>query len=74
MRQGCISLGEIQCDSCHRLIPYLERYLIINEEDDTDTEEKTLRYCLNCCLEKGYARYRDERDEKILTFFPELPE
>jgi len=75
MRQGCISLGEIQCDGCHRIIPYLERYLIINEEDDTETEnKKALRYCLNCCLEKGYAHYRDERDEKVLTFFPELPE
>jgi len=73
--QGCISLGEIQCDGCHRVIPYLERYLTINEENDTEIESgKTLSYCLNCCLEKGYAHYRDERDEQILTFFPKLPE
>ncbi len=75
MRQGCISLGEVHCDGCNRIIPYLECYLTVNEEDDVDTEKgKTSRYCLNCCLKKGYAHYRDERGEQILTFFPELPE
>ncbi|MFC1897572.1 hypothetical protein ACFLX8_03290 [Chloroflexota bacterium] len=75
MRQGCISLGEVQCDSCNRIIPYLERYLTVNEVDDVDTEnEKTSHYCLSCCLKKGYAHYRNERDEQILTFFPEFPE
>ena len=75
MRQGCISLGEVQCDGCQRIITYLERYLTISEENDAKIENgKILRYCLNCCLERGFAHYRDERDEKILTFFPELPE
>jgi len=75
MRQGCISLGEVHCDGCHRTIPYLECYLIVNEEDDVEIEKgKTLHYCLNCCLKKGYAHYRDERGEQILTFFPELQE
>ena len=32
MRRGCISLGEIQCAECHRVIPYPERYLAIDEK------------------------------------------
>ena len=75
MRRGCISLGEVQCDDCHRIIPHSERYLAIDEEDGVEVEKgKTSRYCLNCCLKKGYAHYRDERGEQILTFFPELSE
>ena len=75
MRQGCKSIGEVHCDGCHRTIPYLERYLTINEEDDVEIEkEKTSRYCLNCCLKKGYVHYREDKDEQILTFFPELSE
>ena len=31
MRRGCISLGDVQCDECHRIIPYPERYLVIDE-------------------------------------------
>ncbi len=72
MRRGCISLGEVQCDDCHRIIPHSERYLAIDEEDGVEVEKgKTSRYCLNCCLKKNYARYRKEKDEQILTFFPE---
>ena len=75
MRQGCISLGEVQCDDCHRIIPHSERYLAIDEEDGVEVEKgKTSRYCLNCCLKKGYAHYRDEKGEQILTSFPEFPE
>ena len=32
MRRGCISLGEVHCDGCHRVIPYPERYLVIDEK------------------------------------------
>jgi len=72
MRQGCISLGEVQCDDCHRIIPHSERYLAIDEEDGVEVEKgKTSRYCLNCCLKKGYAHYKIEKGEKILTFFSE---
>ena len=75
MRQGCISLGEVRCDDCHRIIPHSERYLAIDEEDGVEVEKgKTSRYCVDCCLKKGYAHYRDERGEQIFTFFPELPE
>jgi len=74
MRRGCISLGEVHCDDCHRSIPYPERYLVIDEEGGIEVEKgKTSRYCVDCCLKKGYAHYREEKGEQILTFFPELP-
>ena len=72
MRRGCISLGEVQCDDCYRIIPYLERYLAIDEKDGVEVKKgETARYCVDCCLKKGYARYRTEKGEQILTFFPE---
>jgi hypothetical protein len=76
MRRGCISLGEVHCDDCHRLISYLERYLAIDEEDGVEVEQgKTVHYCVDCCLKKGYARYKEEKGEQILTFFTiESPE
>ncbi|MBA7560805.1 hypothetical protein ES708_02436 [subsurface metagenome] len=66
MNRGCISLGQVQCDSCHRIMPYPERYLIIEE-----TEDVKLRLCLDCCLNRGYARYKTEKGESVLTFFEE---
>ena len=70
MRRGCVSLGEIKCDSCKKIIPYPDRYLAINEKGGKeDAEGDTKRYCINCCLKKGYARYKEEKGEKILTFF-----
>ncbi len=71
MRRGCISLGKVQCDGCHRIIPQSERYLAIDEEDGVEVEKgKTARYCVECALKKGYAHYKQEKDERILTFFP----
>lgn len=72
MRRGSISLGQIECDECHRVIPHSERYLAI-EEADSDEEEKgkTAYYCVECALQKGYAHYNEEKGERILTFFPE---
>ena len=71
MRRGCISLGEIQCDECHRTIPYSGRYLAINEEDGAGVEkDETAHYCVECALQKGYAHYMDGlKGERILTFF-----
>ena len=70
MRQGCISLGKVQCDNCQRLIPHSERYLAVDEEDGVEVEKgKTSYYCLDCCLAKGYAEYREEKGERVLTFF-----
>ena len=72
MRRGCISLGEVRCDGCQRIIPYPERYLVIEEKDGVEVEGgETFRYCVDCCLEKGYARYKTEKGERIFTFFPE---
>lgn len=66
MRRGCISLGQVRCDDCHRIIPYPERYLAVDE-----AEGITLRLCIDCSLKRGYARYKVERGETVLTFFEE---
>ena len=66
MRCGCVSLGDIKCDDCHRIIQCAERYLVVDE-----TEGKTLRLCIDCCLNRGYAHYKVEKGERVLTFFPE---
>ncbi|MFC1916450.1 hypothetical protein ACFLW4_07200 [Chloroflexota bacterium] len=72
MRRGCVSLGEVQCAECRRVIPYPERYLAIDEKDGIEDEEgETARYCVECCLNKGYAQYKIEKGEQILTFFEE---
>jgi hypothetical protein len=68
MHRGCISLGDVQCDECHRIIPYPERYLVIDKAENT-----ILRLCLGCCLSKGYARYTEEKGQQVLTFFLEKP-
>jgi hypothetical protein len=66
VRRGGISLGDINCDSCHRLIPYPERYLLIDKDDG-----KVSCLCTACSLKKGYARYIDDKGQRVLTFFPE---
>ena len=72
MHRGCISLGEIQCDDCHRVISHSERYLAINEEDGAEVERgKTVRNCVECALRKGYAYYKEEKEGRILTVFSE---
>jgi len=67
VRRGCISLGDIQCDECHRIIPYPERYLVIDEAGGA------LHLCINCSINKGYARYIEEKGQRILTLFTEKP-
>lgn len=72
MRRGCISLGDIECDSCHRQIPHGERYVATEEDSGKEAEKgETVQYCVDCALKKGYAHYRQEKDEKILTIFPQ---
>jgi len=72
MRRGCISSGEVRCDSCHQVIPYPERYLVISEENGVEADaDETLRYCVECALKKGYAHYKVEKGEQVLTFFEE---
>jgi len=65
MRRGCISLGNVQCDGCHRTILHAERYLVIEEKG------VTVSLCEDCSLERGYAYHKDEKGERVLTFFPE---
>ncbi len=72
MRLGCIAIGENRCDECGRIIKHPERYLAIYDEEGVESEqEKIVRYCVDCCLSRGYAHYRTEKGEQILTFFPE---
>ncbi|APV45217.1 hypothetical protein Dform_01902 [Dehalogenimonas formicexedens] len=71
MRRGCISLGNIKCDKCGRIIGYPERYLVVDEKDGEEVAKgDTVRYCVECALDKGYARYREEKGERTLTFLP----
>ena len=65
MRRGCIAISEVLCDGCGRIIRHPERYLLMDEEG------KTSRYCVECSLKKGYAHYKLEKGEQVLTFFPE---
>ncbi len=65
MHRGCISLGDVRCDECHQIIPHSECYLVIEEED------ATLRLCVDRSLKKDYARYKEDKGERTLTFFPE---
>ena len=72
MRQGCMSLGQVMCNECNRIIPHSECYLVVNEKSSAEAEKPhTLRYCVECCLKRGYARHRMEKGEQILTFFVE---
>ena len=65
MRRGCIAVGKIECDSCHRFLNYGERYLLI---DDEKGEKK--RHCVECCFAHGYASYTMEKGKETITFFP----
>jgi hypothetical protein len=72
VHQGCISLGQVKCDDCQRIIPHSERYLVVSEKVSAEAEKPHIsRYCVECCLKRGYARYREEKGEQILTFFEE---
>ena len=71
MRRGSISLGDVQCDKCHRMIKHAERFLAVEEEKGVESEAgKTMRYCMQCAEKKGYATRRQDKDEEILTIFP----
>ena len=49
--------------------------LSVEETKGKEAEEggKTVHYCIECAQEKGYAYYKADKDEKILTVFP-VPE
>ena len=65
MWPGCIAIGQIKCDGCHRAIEYGERYLVINGE-----EGKKEHLCVDCGLSRGYALHRMGQEEQTITFFP----
>ncbi len=73
MHRGCIAVGNIHCDKCGRTIKHPERYLAIEEKDGVEVDQgETDHYCSDCSLKKGYAHYKKvEKDEEIITFFPE---
>ena len=63
MRRGCISLGNIKCDECHRTILYPERYLSLDE-----VKGKTRTMCMNCCTEKGLVKPESEKAGAEMLF------
>jgi len=67
MRIGCITGNEISCDGCGRGMKHPERYLGLID----DATGEMQRYCTRCALDKGYAEYRREKGEDILSFFSE---
>lgn len=72
MRRGCISLGNVKCDQCSQAVPYPERYLVIDEEDGKEVDNgQSVHYCVACAIKKGYAHYKREKGENIVTFLPE---
>ena len=74
MRRGCISVGQVKCGVCGRSIPYPERYLVVDEDEKGKEVEhggKSVRYCVEDALKKGYAHRREVKGEMVLTFLPE---
>ncbi len=63
MRRGCISLGNIKCDECHRTILYPERYLSIEIDS-----AKNQTWCMNCCLDKGLAKPESDKAGAEILF------
>jgi hypothetical protein len=65
MRRGCIAIGKMECDNCHRMIDYGERYLIIDGEGD-----ERQRLCIDCCQNHGYVSYGTDKGKQVITFLP----
>lgn len=65
MRRGCIAIGKMKCDNCHRIVDYGERYLITDGEGD-----ERHRLCIDCCQNDGYVSYVTDKGKQIITFLP----
>jgi hypothetical protein len=63
MRRGCISLGNIRCDKCHRTILYPERYLFLEE-----VKGKSEILCMDCCKESGMVKAGSQKEDAELLF------
>jgi len=63
VRRGCISLGNICCDECHRAILYPERYL------STEVEKgRSQTLCMDCCLAKGLVKPESDKEGSEMIF------
>ncbi len=72
MRIGNISQGKIHCDGCKKIVPYAERYLIVEEKKGVESDDpgrEAKRYCVPCATRKGYVDTRTEKGARITTFF-----
>ncbi len=69
MNRGCVAVGEIQCDNCHRFIEAGQRYLVVDKE-----KGGTFHYCVECSVARGDAAYVKEKGEEVLSFFPAPPD
>jgi len=65
MRRGCIAIGKMECDSCHRPIKYGERYLMVDGEGD-----ERQRLCVHCCESRDCVSYGTDKGKQIITFLP----
>jgi hypothetical protein len=62
VRRGCISLGNIKCDRCHRTILYPERYLSLEEKGKSQT------WCMECCQQKGLVKKESSKEGAETNF------
>lgn len=69
MRRGCIAVGKVECDGCGRPLNYGEHYLVIKGEKGEKGEKQ--RFCIDCCVSRGYSTYRAQKGKQIVTFLPE---
>jgi len=75
MRRGCVSVGQVKCDICGQTVPYPERYLVVDEDEngqEVTRGGKSVKYCVADALKKGYAHHREVKGETILTFLPKI--
>lgn len=63
MRRGCISLGNIKCDHCHRTILYPQRYLFLEEAKGSNQI-----LCIDCCQKKGLVKAGSEKEDAEILF------
>lgn len=65
MRRGCIAVVKVECDNCHRTIEYGKRYLVTDEEKESEKQ----RLCVECCMSLGYTSYKTEKGGQELISF-----
>jgi len=56
------------------MVPYAGRYMTVEEADGCGNQRRRRirkNFCVKCCVKKKYAEYREEKGDKVLTFFYE---